>query len=69
MRLPAGMWYSMALFYDSSELGPAYAMVAMASAIASVLGGPVAAGLLLLDGLGGLHGWQVNAQDMSCPCL
>ncbi len=29
----------MALFYDSGELGPAYATVAMATAVASVLGG------------------------------
>ncbi len=49
----------MALFYDSGELGPAYATVAMATAVASVLGGPIAACLLMLNGLGGLHGWQV----------
>ncbi|CAL5229393.1 g12711 [Coccomyxa viridis] len=53
-----GMWYSMALFYDSGELGPAYATVAMATAVASVLGGPIAACLLMLNGVAGLHGWQ-----------
>lgn len=56
----AGMWYSLALFYDSAELGPAYATVAMATAVASVLGGPIAACLLTLNGLGGLHGWQAS---------
>ena len=38
--------------------------VAMATAVASVLGGPIAAGLLMLNGLGGLHGWQVSALDV-----
>ena len=63
MVLPAaaGMWYSLSLFYDSRELGPAYATIATATALASVLGGPVAACLLQLNGLGGLHGWQASA--------
>ena len=67
--LSAGMWYSLALFYDSEELGPAYATVAMATGVASVLGGPIAAGLLMFNGLGGLHGWQVRALDVAGPCL
>ncbi len=50
----------MALFYDSGELGPAYATVAMATAVASVLGGPIAACLLMLNGVAGLHGWQAS---------
>ena len=54
------MWYLLALFYDSGELGPAYATVAMATAVASILGGPVAAGLLMLNGAAGLHGWQAR---------
>ena len=54
------MWYSLSLFYDSRELGPAYATIATATALASVLGGPIAACLLQLDGLGGLHGWQAS---------
>ncbi|CAL8464997.1 g4532 [Coccomyxa elongata] len=53
-----GMWYSLALFYDDKELGVAYTTVAMATSVSGVLGGPIAAGLLSLDGLGGLHGWQ-----------
>ena len=56
----AGMWYSLSLFYDSRELGPAYATIATATALASVLGGPVAACLLQLNGLAGLHGWQAS---------
>ena len=56
--LNAGMWYSLALFYDDKELGVAYTTVAMATSVSGVLGGPIAAGLLSLDGLVGLHGWQ-----------
>jgi hypothetical protein len=52
------MWFSMALFYSEGELGVAYAAVAAAAALAGVLGGPIAAGLLSLDGLFRLHGWQ-----------
>jgi hypothetical protein len=29
--------------------------------LANVIGSPVAAGLLAMDGVGGLHGWQVRA--------
>ena len=56
----AGMWYALSLFYDSGELGPAYATVAMATAVASVLGGPIAACLLMLNGVAGLRGWQAS---------
>ncbi len=48
----------MALFYTEGELGVAYATVTTATAVAGVLGGPIAAVLLSLDGLFGLHGWQ-----------
>lgn len=52
------MWYSLALFYNDTELGVAYTTVATATALAGVVGGPIAACLLELDGAGGLHGWQ-----------
>eukprot|EP00873_Tetraselmis_striata_P027552 jgi/Tetstr1/447816/TSEL_035146.t1 len=53
-----GMWYHLSLFYSAGELGPAYAVVTSATALASVLGGFLAAGLLCMDGVAGLHGWQ-----------
>ncbi|EIE20526.1 MFS general substrate transporter, partial [Coccomyxa subellipsoidea C-169] len=46
-----GMWYSLALFYDDKELGVAYTTVSTATAVAGVLGGPIAAALLSLNGL------------------
>ena len=48
----------MALFYDDKELGVAYTTVATATSVSGVLGGPIAAGLLSLDGLARLRGWQ-----------
>jgi MFS family permease len=53
-----GMWYSMALFYDDKELGVAYTTVAMANLVSGVVGGPIAACLLSMDGVAHLHGWQ-----------
>lgn len=54
----AGMWYHLSLFLDAGELGVAYTGITTASALSQVVGGPLAAALLLLDGTFGLHGWQ-----------
>ena len=53
-----GMWYHLSLFYSSRELGPAYAKVATCTALAQVIGAPLAAAILSLDGWLGLQGWQ-----------
>ena len=55
------MWYQLSLFYNDRELGLAYTVVAAATAVAGVTGGPIAAALLSLEGLLGLEGWQVIA--------
>ena len=52
------MWFHLALFFDAHELGLAYTCVASATSLAGLLGAPLAAGLLLLDGVAGLRGWQ-----------
>ena len=54
----AGMWYHLSLFLDAGELGVAYTGISTATALSQVIGGPLAAALLLLDGTWGLHGWQ-----------
>lgn len=54
----AGMWYHLSLFLDAGELGVAYTGISTATALSQVVGGPLAAALLLLDGTFGLHGWQ-----------
>ena len=40
------------------QVAVAYAYCQAGSVISSVVGAPLAAGLLALDGLGGLDGWQ-----------
>ena len=52
------MWYHLSLFLDAGELGVAYTGISTATALSQVIGGPLAAALLLLDGTWGLHGWQ-----------
>lgn len=53
------MYQHLGLFYSERELGPAYAKVASCTALAQVLGAPLAALILgTLDGAAGLAGWQ-----------
>ena len=52
------MWYHLSLFLNAGELGVAYTGVTTATALSQVLGGPLAAALLLLNGTLGFHGWQ-----------
>ena len=49
-------WLS--LFYDERSVGTAYSMAASSTALASVVGSPIAAAILLLDGAMGFSGWQ-----------
>jgi len=53
-----GMWLHLSKFYTPRELGPAYSSVATSTAIAQVIGAPLAAAILSLDGQLGLRGWQ-----------
>ena len=53
-----GIWHHLSHFYSTDELGTAYATVATSTALAQVIGAPLAAGILSLDGFGGLRGWQ-----------
>lgn len=53
-----GMWYHMSQFYPASRLGVAYSAVGAAFVLSNVIGGPLAAALMSLDGLMGLSGWR-----------
>lgn len=53
------MFYHLALFYTEQEIGLAYTIIATASSLSGVAGGPIAAELLEMDGFLSLHGWQV----------
>ncbi|KAL4451937.1 hypothetical protein ABPG75_007599 [Micractinium tetrahymenae] len=54
---PAIMFH-LSLFYTPRNLGLAYTVVATATAVAGLMGGPLAAGIMSLDGAAGLRGWQ-----------
>jgi len=53
-----GIWAQLARFFTSRELSSAYALVATATALAQVIGAPIAAAILLMDGLLGIAGWK-----------
>lgn len=55
-----GIYHHLSLFYSERDLGPAYSAVASCTALSQVVGAPLAAALLMLDGAAGLHGWQVR---------
>jgi hypothetical protein len=50
-----GSFYHLSLFFTSLEVGFAYATVASSTALSNVIGAPLAAGILYMDGLGGLR--------------
>lgn len=54
----AAMWYHMSLFFDDLELTLGYSIVASAGSINGVIGSALAAGLLSMNGILGLRGWQ-----------
>ena len=53
-----GMILYLTYWFPSRERARSVARFMTATAIAGVVGGPIAASLLSLDGTGGLHGWQ-----------
>lgn len=57
LRYPA-IIYQLQLFYPPCRLGVAFTYVTTATAAAGLLGAPLAAALLSLDGLAGLAGWR-----------
>lgn len=54
----AGMWYYLYLFYPTEHLTFPMSVLEAAVAGSNVLAAPLAAGLLQLEGVGGLRGWQ-----------
>ena len=55
------MWAHVRAFYGGSDvaLGHAYSHITAVIAAAQIVGGPLAALLLRLDGFWGLSGWQI----------
>jgi hypothetical protein len=55
--VPAMLYY-LTSFYSQSRLTVPYTLVVLGQTLAQVLGAPLAAAILLLDGRGGLAGWR-----------
>ena len=54
-----GVWQHLSRFYSPRELGAAYSFVSTSTALAQIIGAPIAAVILAtLDGSLGLAGWQ-----------
>eukprot|EP00890_Picochlorum_soloecismus_P004964 jgi/Picsp_1/5469/NSC_02828-R1_major facilitator superfamily mfs_1 len=53
-----GIWSHLSYFYSPRELGAAYSAVSTSTALAQIIGSPIAAAILLLDQKLGLSGWQ-----------
>ncbi len=58
VHMVAGMWYHITLFFNANETGPALALVATSTALSQVIGAPIGAALMLMDGLRGIRGWR-----------
>lgn len=54
----AGMWFHITTFFNASETGPALALVATSTALSQVIGAPIGAALMLMDGVRGIRGWR-----------
>eukprot|EP00775_Hariotina_reticulata_P012666 gene12666-12793_t len=52
------MWFHLTQFFPQDRLTKPYTAITVGVLLANVVGAPMAAGFLLLDGLGGLRGWQ-----------
>lgn len=64
------LWVVMARFFGERDLGLAYTLASLGTSAAQVAGGPLAAGLLALDGVvAGLAGWQLLFLVEGAPTL
>jgi MFS family permease len=52
------MWFHITMFFSANETGPALALVATSTALSQVIGAPIGAALILMDGLRGIRGWR-----------
>lgn len=52
------MWHYLNSFYPADQVTVPFSLIEAAVGFANVCGAPLAAGLLMLDGAQGWHGWQ-----------
>jgi hypothetical protein len=59
------MFLWLTVWYKRNEIATRQCYLFISAAISGVVGGLIAAGLLKMDGLHGLRGWQVSWSDPS----
>ncbi|KAI8463284.1 MAG: major facilitator superfamily domain-containing protein [Monoraphidium minutum] len=52
------MWYALSVFFPRTRITKPFAYLTIGIMVANMVGSPLAAGLLALNGKGGLKGWQ-----------
>lgn len=53
-----GMWYYIGSFLPEDRITVPYAIINITNVLTQVFGAPIAAGILSMQGMAGLHGWQ-----------
>eukprot|EP00877_Chromochloris_zofingiensis_P006541 jgi/Chrzof1/213/Cz01g07110.t1 len=53
-----GFWYYLSTFFPEDRITVPYAIINITNVLTQVVGAPIAAGILSIDGAAGLHGWQ-----------
>ncbi|KAK9829015.1 hypothetical protein WJX72_003413 [[Myrmecia] bisecta] len=53
-----GMWFHLTLFYSKDEMSLAWSWMMLSVVVSQLIGAPLAAGILALNGALGLRGWQ-----------
>ncbi|CAG9462607.1 unnamed protein product [Pedinophyceae sp. YPF-701] len=64
-----GIWFHLSCCFPPEHVGEAYTKVATVTAVSAIVGGPVAAALMQLDGAWGLRGWQWLFLLEGLPCI
>jgi len=62
-------WFHLSLFYPPAYVGEAYTRAATVTAVSTIVGGPLAALLMQLDGSLGMRGWQWLFLLEGLPCV
>ena len=64
-----GVVYIISLWWPQENRARMQGIFLIGACIASIIGAPLAGALLMMDGMGGLHGWQWMFILMGLPCV
>lgn len=64
-----GVVYLIAMWWPQESRARMQGIFLIGACVASIIGAPLAGALLMMDGMGGLHGWQWMFIIMGVPCI